>query len=65
MTRHMISFPIGEQRFNYRVAAVIVVDGHVLICDENDDGEPMCVPLPALCLSRHASLSLSLSPPTS
>ena len=41
MTRHMISFPSAEQRFNYRVAAVIVVDGHVLICDENDDGFAM------------------------
>ena len=24
--RHKISFPLGTQRFNYRVAAVIVVD---------------------------------------
>ena len=38
MSRHIISFPIDGQRFNYRVAAVIVVDGHVLICDEDDDG---------------------------
>jgi 8-oxo-dGTP pyrophosphatase MutT (NUDIX family) len=41
MTRQMISFPVGDQRFNYRVAAVIVADGHVLICDENDDGFAM------------------------
>ncbi len=41
MTRHMISFPIEGQRFNYRVAAVIIVDNHVLICDENDDGFSM------------------------
>ena len=41
MTRHMLSFPIDGQRFNYRVAAVIIVDGHVLICDENDDGFSM------------------------
>jgi len=34
----MLSFPIEGQRFNYRVAAVIVVEGHVLICDEDDDG---------------------------
>jgi 8-oxo-dGTP pyrophosphatase MutT (NUDIX family) len=41
MNRHMISFPIEGQRFNYRVAAVIIVDGHVLICDEDDDGFAM------------------------
>jgi 8-oxo-dGTP pyrophosphatase MutT (NUDIX family) len=35
--RHMLSFPIGDQRFNYRVAAVIIVDGHVLVCREDDD----------------------------
>lgn len=35
--RHMISFPLGTQRFNYRVAAVIVVDGHVLVTREDDD----------------------------
>jgi 8-oxo-dGTP pyrophosphatase MutT (NUDIX family) len=39
--RHMLSFPIGTQRFNFRVAAVIIVDGHVLICDEDDDGYSM------------------------
>ena len=38
MSRHILSFPIDGQRFNYRVAAVIIVDGHVLICDEDDDG---------------------------
>ena len=41
MTRHMISFPIEGRRFNYRVAAIIIVDGHVLICDEDDDGYSM------------------------
>jgi ADP-ribose pyrophosphatase YjhB (NUDIX family) len=35
--RHLLSFPIGSQRFNYRVAAVIIVDGHVLVCREDDD----------------------------
>jgi 8-oxo-dGTP pyrophosphatase MutT (NUDIX family) len=35
--RHMISFPLGTQRFNYRVAAVIIVDGHVLVTREDDD----------------------------
>jgi 8-oxo-dGTP pyrophosphatase MutT (NUDIX family) len=38
MSRHIISFPIDGQRFNYRVAAVIIVNGHVLVCDEDDDG---------------------------
>ena len=38
MTRHLLSFPIDGQRFNFRVAAVIIVEGHVLVCDENDDG---------------------------
>ena len=37
MSRHIISFPVEGQRFNYRVAAVIVADGHVLVCDEDDD----------------------------
>ena len=38
MTRHLLSFPIDGQRFNFRVAAVIVIDRHVLVCDEDDDG---------------------------
>jgi 8-oxo-dGTP pyrophosphatase MutT (NUDIX family) len=38
MTRHLLSFPIDGQRFNFRVAAVIVIEGHVLVCDEDDDG---------------------------
>ncbi len=37
MSRHVISFPIEGQRFNYRVAAVIIADGHVLVCREDDD----------------------------
>ncbi|UJW87347.1 NUDIX hydrolase [Devosia sp. SL43] len=35
--RHIISFPIAGQRFNYRVAGIIIVDGHVLITSEDDD----------------------------
>jgi 8-oxo-dGTP pyrophosphatase MutT (NUDIX family) len=35
--RHVISFPIEGQRFNYRVAAIIIADGHVLVCREDDD----------------------------
>lgn len=41
MSRHVISFPIEGQRFNYRVAAIIVVDGHVLLCREDDDDYTM------------------------
>ena len=41
MSRQMLSFPFEGKRFNYRVAALIIVDGHVLICDENDDGFSM------------------------
>ncbi|ODT65724.1 MAG: hypothetical protein ABS75_30200 [Pelagibacterium sp. SCN 63-23] len=37
MSRHVISFPIEGQRFNYRVAAIIIADGHVLVCREDDD----------------------------
>ncbi|MFD2647282.1 NUDIX hydrolase [Devosia albogilva] len=35
--RHVLSFPIEGQRFNYRVAAVIIADGHVLVSREDDD----------------------------
>src|SRR5690606_22231845 len=37
IARHMLSFAIGTQRFNYRVAAVIIRDGHVLVAREDDD----------------------------
>lgn len=37
MSRQVISFPIEGTTFNYRVAAVIVVDGYVLVCREDDD----------------------------
>jgi ADP-ribose pyrophosphatase YjhB (NUDIX family) len=39
--RVVLSFPVGTQRFNYRVAAVIIRDGHVLICREDDDDYAM------------------------
>lgn len=39
--RHVLSFPIGEQRFNYRVAAIVIADGHVLVCREDDDDYTM------------------------
>jgi 8-oxo-dGTP pyrophosphatase MutT (NUDIX family) len=32
----MISFDMSDGRFNYRVAAVVVHDGHVLVCREAD-----------------------------
>lgn len=35
--RHLISFPMPGRRFNFRVAAVIIKDGHVLVCREDDD----------------------------
>lgn len=39
--RHVISFPIEGQRFNFRVAGIIIVDGHVLVCREDDDDYTM------------------------
>ncbi|MDR3474474.1 MAG: NUDIX domain-containing protein [Devosia sp.] len=35
--RTLLTFDVGPNRFNYRVAAVIVRDGHVLTCREDDD----------------------------
>jgi len=35
--RQILSFPLEGWRFNYRVAAVIFRDGHVLVCREDDD----------------------------
>ncbi|PXA92886.1 NUDIX hydrolase [Nostoc sp. 3335mG] len=37
MSRHVISFPLPLGRFNFRVAAIIIADGHVLICREDRD----------------------------
>jgi len=39
--RHVISFPIEGKRFNFRVAGIIVVDGHVLVCREDEDDYTM------------------------
>ena len=33
MTRHMISFPVEGRRFNYRVAAIIIVTGAATLSD--------------------------------
>src|SRR5512146_1387840 len=35
--RRMVHFPVGERLFNYRTAAIIVRDGHVLTCHEDED----------------------------
>jgi 8-oxo-dGTP pyrophosphatase MutT (NUDIX family) len=35
--RHVIHFPIDGQVFNYRVAAIIIADGHVLVGREDGD----------------------------
>jgi 8-oxo-dGTP pyrophosphatase MutT (NUDIX family) len=35
--RTMISFKVGDQRFNHRVAAIAIRDGHVLVCREDED----------------------------
>jgi len=57
MSRHILSFPIDGQRFNYRVAAVIIVDGHVLVCDEDEDGYSM-LPGGRVELGEASALSL-------
>jgi 8-oxo-dGTP pyrophosphatase MutT (NUDIX family) len=56
--RHVISFPIEGQRFNYRVAGVIVVDGHVLVCREDDDDYVM-LPGGRVELGEASALSLT------
>ncbi|WP_052951896.1 NUDIX hydrolase [Devosia soli] len=56
--RHVISFPLSHGRFNYRVAAVIVVDGHVLICREDDDDYAM-LPGGRVELGEDSRLSLT------
>lgn len=40
-SRTMISFKVGDQRFNHRVAAIALRDGHVLVCQEDDDDYAM------------------------
>jgi 8-oxo-dGTP pyrophosphatase MutT (NUDIX family) len=35
--RQVFSFLVGKRRFNYRVAAVIIRDGHVLVCREDKE----------------------------
>jgi len=56
--RHIISFPLSHGRFNYRVAAIIVADGHVLICREDDDDYAM-LPGGRVELGEDSRLSLT------
>ena len=39
--RTMVHFPVGGRLFNYRVAAVAIREGHVLLCREDDDDYTM------------------------
>ena len=55
--RHVISFPIDGQRFNFRVAGVIIVEGHVLVCREDDDDYCM-LPGGRIELGEPSALSL-------
>lgn len=55
--RHVISFPIEGQRFNFRVAGIIIVDGHVLVCREDEDGYTM-LPGGRIELGETSALSL-------
>ncbi len=35
--RHVLSFPMKEGRFNFRVAGIVIAESHLLICREDDD----------------------------
>ena len=56
--RHVISFPIEGQRFNFRVAGIIIVDDHVLVCREDDDTYCM-LPGGRIELGEDSALSLA------
>lgn len=56
--RHVLSFPISGQRFNYRVAGIIIVDDHVLVCREDDDDYTM-LPGGRVELGEPSALSLA------
>ncbi|KKB07391.1 NUDIX hydrolase [Devosia chinhatensis] len=58
MSRHVISFPIEGQRFNYRVAGIVIVDDHVLVCREDDDNYTM-LPGGRVELGERSRLSLA------
>ncbi|ODT77521.1 MAG: hypothetical protein ABS76_27505 [Pelagibacterium sp. SCN 64-44] len=57
MSRQVISFPMQGQRFNYRVAAIILVEDHVLVCREDDDAYVM-LPGGRVELGEPSSVSL-------
>lgn len=56
--RHVISFPIEGQRFNFRVAGIMIVAGHVLVCREDDDDYCM-LPGGRIELGEDSRLSLT------
>lgn len=56
--RHVISFPIDGQRFNFRAAGIIIIDGHVLVCREDDDDYTM-LPGGRIELGEDSRLSLT------
>jgi ADP-ribose pyrophosphatase YjhB (NUDIX family) len=56
--RHVLSFSIGEGRFNFRVAGIIMADDHVLICREDDDDYAM-LPGGRVELGEDSRLSLT------
>jgi len=55
--RHVISFPVAGRRFNYRVAAIVVAQGRVLVCREDDDDYTM-LPGGRVELGEPSALSL-------
>jgi 8-oxo-dGTP pyrophosphatase MutT (NUDIX family) len=57
-SRHVISFPIEGQRFNYRVAAIIIAGRHVLVCREDEDNYCM-LPGGRVELGEDSRLSLT------
>lgn len=56
--RHVISFPIEGRRFNFRVAGIIIMNGHVLVCREDDDDYTM-LPGGRIELGEDSRLSLT------
>ena len=66
--RHVLSFLTGGSRFNYRVAAVIIADGHVLVSRQDDDdyvmlpgGRVEMGEVSALALTREIEEELGMS----
>ena len=57
-SRQVLSFPLPHGRFNFRVAGVIITDGHVLICREDDDDYSM-LPGGRVELGEDSRLSLT------